>query len=108
MSRQTQSKTILDVLHKNFCELFERDNQVDVTFFPNADDSDIKSEIDSNDDDDTEENVANSSEVQNILLYKKVYEHYTSNQKVLEGNHKYYWVLGEKMREYFMKKVIIM
>lgn len=99
-SRQVFSNT----LRGDSCEMFERENQIDITMLPDKNNSDIESGSDS----DTSDVEEVSAEVANILSYKKVYESYSENQKYLEPNHKYEWVLGAKnssvpANEYLLK-----
>jgi len=42
----SSSKNIYEVLQKESCELVEHDHRVDISFVPDADNSDIKSEFD--------------------------------------------------------------
>lgn len=74
------------------CQVFERDNHIDA-ILPDADNSDLESESDSDGDIDDEEYT---DHVCNILSYKQICKHYSTDQKYLEKEHEYNWILGEK------------
>jgi len=98
----SSSKNIYEVLQKESCELVEHDHYVDVSFVPDADNSDIESEFDGDSEienfsDDVDADDENFNRIQNILSYKQIMNQYSITQKKLQEDHVYSWVIGEKI-----------
>jgi len=102
MSRQKRSanqplsflcRNVTNVLQENSFQLFEYNDYIDIAMLPSTNDSDIESDSDSDDDLANEEDL--SEQIQHKLSYRQVFQNYYSDQKFLEENHVYDWVLGE-------------
>lgn len=99
-SSKSSRQTITNVLHEDSCQLLEYDNRIDVSVMPSANDSDMESDLFS-DDDLSDKEISN--EIENVLSYKQIVNNYSTDQKYLEENHEYNWTLGEKMYDEILK-----
>lgn len=90
-------------------EIEESENNVDVVFIPDVDDSGESGDDESDDESHMDECSGTESEIPfTTRSYAKKHEEYNNSQRKLEENHEYVWLSGEQIYENALTNEILL
>lgn len=118
MRPQKRFKTASNIAERISTEIFENDDEVDIAFIPQGNESDIESNTDSensdveydenivdfDDEDDVDDDDIDLSAIDKVIpSYRTVLKNYSAKQKLLENDHEYDWVFGENPNDVLLQ-----